>query len=80
MKSVAVIWSCWMSLVHRVMSEAWENLLTSAGEKDMTLRKVSRRRSRAMVDAVRDAMAPTATAQASPTRQSANIVAAVEPR
>ena len=69
-----------MSLVHRVMSDAWENLLTSAGEKDMTCRKVSRLRSRAMVAAVRDATAPTTAAQARPTRQSANIVAPVEPR
>ena len=71
------IWICWMSLVQRVMSEACENRLTSAGEKRMTWAYVSWRRSRAMLAAVREAMAPTATLMRRPTRQSPNMRAAV---
>ena len=52
MNIVTAIWICWMSLVQRVMSDAWENLLTSAGEKRMTFANASRRRSRAIVAAV----------------------------
>ena len=36
MNSVVAIWICWTSFVQRVMSDAWLNLPTSAGEKCMT--------------------------------------------
>ena len=58
MSRVDAIWICWMSLVQRVIREAWLNLPTSAAEKLMTLWNVSRRRSRAMVHAVCEATAP----------------------
>ena len=77
MNIVAAIWTCWTSLVQRVMSEAWEKSPTSAAERLITLRKVLRRRSRAMVAAVCEAMAPVATVATSDTRQRPNIVAAM---
>ena len=69
-----------MSLVQRVMSEAWLNLPTSAGEKRITLLKVSRRRSRAMEQAVREATAPVRMVATSDTRHRPNIVVAMRPR
>ena len=62
------------------MSEAWLNLPTSAGEKCITLLKVSRRRSRAMEQAVRDATAPVRMVATSDTRHSPNIVVAMRLR
>ena len=73
-KSVVAIWICWMSLVQRVMSDAWLNFPTSAGEKCMTLLNVSRRRSRAMVHAVCEATAPVRMVATRLTAHRANIL------
>ena len=75
MTSVVAIWICWMSLVQRVMSDAWLNLPTSAGEKCMTRSKVLRRRSRAMVHAVCDATAPVRIVATRLTAHRPNILA-----
>ena len=80
MNMVAAIWTCWTSLVQRVMSEAWLKRFTSAGEKRITWSNAWRRRSRAMVAAVCDAMAPMNTVAARLTRHRPNIVAAVRVR
>ncbi len=40
------IWTCWTSLVLRVMSDAVPKWLTSTWEKDSTERKIAPRRSR----------------------------------
>ena len=40
------IWTCWTSLVLRVMSDGVPNRLSSACEKLSTLRKIAPRRSR----------------------------------
>ena len=69
-----------MSFVQRVMSEAWLNLPTSAGEKRMTRSKVLRRRSRAMVQAVCEATAPVRMVAMSDTAQRPNIFAVMEAR
>ena len=74
MKRVAAIWICWMSLVQRVMRDAWLNFPTSAGEKCMTRSKVWRRRSRAMVQAVWEATAPVRMVATSETAHRPNIL------
>ena len=54
-ENVGAMLLCSQSEVQRVISDAWLNLPTSAGEKCMTLLNVLRRRSRAMVQAVCEA-------------------------
>ena len=80
MNRVTAIWICWMSLVQRVMSDAWLNLPTSAAEKPMTRLKVSRRRSRAMVEAVREATAPSRMVETSEIAHRPNILSVMAPR
>ena len=80
MNSVVAIWICWMSFVQRVMSDAWLNLPTSAGEKCMTWSNVLRRRSRAMVQAVWEATAPVRIVATRLTAHRPNILSDMEAR
>ena len=59
MSMIDIIWICCTSFVARVISDAAENLCTSASEKAMTLRKSSLRNSRPIFAPVRAATRPT---------------------
>ena len=73
-------WICCTSLVQRVISDDCEKRLTSAGEKDITLAKTSRRRSRATEAATRDATRPESVAATSEPTQKPSITRAMWPR